>query len=492
MKRSIVAVALIAFAAASPAWAAPAATTTDQAHIAVIETGLLPAVVIAGRPTPTRTLAAEMAANHTPGVSIAFFENGAIRWTRTYGLADVAAGRPVTAETLFQAASISKPVSATAALRLAQDGKLNLDEDVNVRLRGWKVPATAFTAERKVTLRGLLSHTAGLSQHGFPGYPPGHALPTPAQVLSGQAPANTPAVVSEAKPGERWSYSGGGYVVAQVLMTDVTGRAYPDLMRDLVLRPAGMTHSAYAQPLPDAMAGQAATGYFANGQPLPGGRYAYPELAPAGLWTNPSDLAHFAIALQNAYAGSSDRLLKPATARMMLTRGMGDFGLGLNVGPAGGPAMFEHGGSNQGFQSEMRAYLGGSRQGVVIMTNGDGGLVLIGEIVRAVAQTYGWAGQGPETRVVLSVPQAELATDAGDYVVAGVATLTVSAPGDGRLLVLAPPLGPKPFELLSDRPGHFFVLESGVTMEFIRDAAGAVSSARIGGPYGAYDAPRKR
>jgi CubicO group peptidase (beta-lactamase class C family) len=431
MKRSIVAVALIAFAAASPAWAAPAATTTDQAHIAVIETGLLPAVVIAGRPTPTRTLAAEMAANHTPGVSIAFFENGAIRWTRTYGLADVAAGRPVTAETLFQAASISKPVSATAALRLAQDGKLNLDEDVNVRLRGWKVPATAFTAERKVTLRGLLSHTAGLSQHGFPGYPPGHALPTPAQVLS-------------------------------------------------------------AQPLPDAMAGQAATGYFANGQPLPGGRYAYPELAPAGLWTNPSDLAHFAIALQNAYAGSSDRLLKPATARMMLTRGMGDFGLGLNVGPAGGPAMFEHGGSNQGFQSEMRAYLGGSRQGVVIMTNGDGGLVLIGEIVRAVAQTYGWAGQGPETRVVLSVPQAELATDAGDYVVAGVATLTVSAPGDGRLLVLAPPLGPKPFELLSDRPGHFFVLESGVTMEFIRDAAGAVSSARIGGPYGAYDAPRKR
>jgi CubicO group peptidase (beta-lactamase class C family) len=149
-------------------------------------------------------------------------------------------------------------------------------------------------------LRGLLSHTAGLTVPGFPGYPPGQPLPDVVQILNGQAPANTPAVASFIRPGEKWVYSGGGYVAAQLPMTETTGKAFPDLMDALVLRPAGMTRSTYAQPLPAGRAGEAATGYFANGQPLPGGRYAYPELAPAGLWTTPSDLARFAITLQDA------------------------------------------------------------------------------------------------------------------------------------------------------------------------------------------------
>ena len=171
-------------------------TAEDRVHIAAIERDLPPAVTIKGRPAPlAESLAERMSATKTPGVSIAFFEDGRIRWTRTYGFADVAARRPVTPETLFQAASISKPVTAMAALRLVQDGRLDLDADINSRLTEWRVPASGFTAERKVTLRELLSHTAGLTVHGFEGYPPGQALPSAVQILEGRAPANSPPVV---------------------------------------------------------------------------------------------------------------------------------------------------------------------------------------------------------------------------------------------------------------------------------------------------------
>ncbi|MDP3854109.1 serine hydrolase [Phenylobacterium sp.] len=488
MKSLIVAVALLALVA-GPTRAQPS-SAEDRAHIAAIENGLLPAVVIKGRPFPAATLDGRMRATKTPGVSIAFFEDGRIRWTRTYGLADVASGRPVTAETLFQAASISKPVAATAALRLMQDGRLSLDDDVNMQLKDWRLPDSAFTADRKVTLRGLLSHTAGLTVSGFPGYPPGGALPEVVQILNGQAPANTRAVISNAVPGARWSYSGGGYTVVQQMMTEATGKPFPDVMRDLVLKPAGMSRSTFAQPLPESLGGQAATGYLANGQPLPGLRYAHPELAAAGLWTTPSDLARFAIALQNAHAGSSRKILNQATARTMLTRQMSNYGLGPNLGPAEGPAMFQHGGSNQGFRSELRAFTSGSRQGVVIMANGDGADVLIGEIRRAVAQAYGWKGSGPEERTVVQVEPTVLSTYLGLYEVPGLTTLNVTA-ADGRLYVAASALGPDSRELLAASPAKFFVLENGVTIEFVKDAQGVATTAKIGGPFGAYEATRK-
>lgn len=488
MKSFVVAVALLAFGAC-PTMAQPG-SAQDHARIAAIENGLLPAVVIKGRPLPVGTLDARMQATKTPGVSIAFFEDGHIRWTRTYGLADVASGRPVTAETLFQAASISKPVAATAALRLVQEGRLNLDNDINTQLKDWKLPDSAFTADRKVTLRGLLSHTAGLTVSGFPGYRPGDALPGVVQILNGQAPANTPAVVSNAMPGARWSYSGGGYTVVQQMMTEATGKPFPDLMRDLVFKPAGMSRSTFAQPLPESRGGEAATGYLANGQPLPGLRYAHPELAAAGLWTTPSDLARFAIALQNAHAGSSSKMLNQATVRTMLTRQLGNYGLGPNLGPSEGPAMFQHGGSNQGFRSELRAFTGGSRQGVVIMANGDGADVLIGEIRRAVAQVYGWKGSGPEERSIVQVEPAVLSSYLGLYEVPGLTTLNVTA-ASGRLYVVASALGPDSRELLAASPAKFFVLENGVTIEFVKDSQGRVTTARIGGPFGTYEAARK-
>ena len=465
-------------------------TPEDQAHIAAIERDLPPAVVIKGRPAPAiESLAERMAATRTPGVSIAFFEDGRIRWTRTYGLADVASRRPVTPATLFQAASVSKPVTAMAALRLVQEGQLDLDEDVNARLTAWKVPASPFTAERKATLRGLLSHTAGLTVHGFDGYGPGKALPDAVEILEGRPPANSPPVVSDARPGERWVYSGGGYVVAQLLMTETTGTAFPDLMRDLVLRPAHMASSTYAQPLPAALVAAAATGYLADGEPLPGGRNSYPELGPAGLWTTPSDLARFAITLQEAFAGQSQTILDTATARLMLTPQINNFGLGLFLSPPGEPAWFEHGGDNLGFHAEMFAFTGGRREGVAIMTNGEGGRVLIPEILRAVAKTYGWSHARTEVRDLALLSPAELAALTGVYEIPGVARLTVTSDG-GKLYLSALPLGPAPLELLPQTPSRFFMLSNGVTVEFIKDATGVPGKLAISGQFGDFQATR--
>lgn len=381
--------ALAASLALSGVAAAQPLSPTDRAHIAAIESKVKSA---AGGEA---SLTARMAALKVPGVSIAFFENGRISWTRAYGVADVASARPVTPETLFQAASMSKALAATAALRLVEQGKLDLDQDVNQRLVAWKVPPSPLTAIDKVTLRGLLSHTAGLSVHGFPGYEAGKPTPSLVQILSGAAPANTPAIVSESRPGEKWSYSGGGYTVAQLLMTETTGEPYPALVKRLVLQPAGMTSSTLDQPLPPPMRAHAASGYYANGSPVTGQFHTYPEYAAAGLWTTPSDYARFAIALQDAYAARSQRLLKAATAKIMMTPVLNAYGLGVDTHLRGGRPTFEHGGSNEGFQCYFLAFLDGSRQGVVIMTNSDAGFRLNQEILQAVVDAYGWGASTP-------------------------------------------------------------------------------------------------
>jgi CubicO group peptidase (beta-lactamase class C family) len=472
----------------APAVAGPL-TAADRAHIAAIESGLVPPVVIKGRPPPVNTLAKRMAETKVPGVSIAFFDRGRVVWAKGYGLADVASGRPVTPDTMFQAGSISKPLAATAALRLVEAGRLDLDQDVNARLRAWQVPQNAFTAEQKVTLRRLLSHGAGLTVHGFPGYARDEPVPTTVQILSGQAPANSAPVVVETVPGSNWAYSGGGYVVTQLLLTETTGLSFPALMREQVLDPAGMAHSTYEQPLPEALHGAAATGYRANGEPVAGSWHVYPEMAAAGLWTTPSDLARWAIAIQADYAGRAHRLLSPAMARQMLSHQIGPWGLGVQLTDQDGTQRFGHGGDDQGFQNDLEAFITGSGQGVVIMTNGDAGNQLIAEILRAVARSYGWKALEPEKRSVVAVDPAILARYAGVYEIPSVAKLTVTFSG-GRLYVAAPVLAPQPFELMAQSPSQFFIQSLGMTLEFAADAGGAPTKINIAGPFGRYQATR--
>jgi len=389
--RFLTSIVAAAWLLAGGAFAAPSAT--DLAAIAAVESRITPMGSTEGK-----TLAARMAELKVPGVSVAFIEDGKVKWTRTYGVADVSDDRPVTPDTLFQAASMSKAVAAAGALRLVEQGRLDLDGDVNARLKTWQVPASPHTAAEKVTLRRLLSHSAGLTVSGFPGYAAGKPIPSDVQMLDGKPPANTPAVRSFEPPGRGYAYSGGGYTVAQLLMVEAGGQPFPKLLDRLILRPAGMRSSTFVQPLPQAVVRKAASAHDPKGAVIPGARHTYPEYAAAGLWTTPSDYGRFLIALQRAYSGEPRAILDRAPARTMLTPVLSGYGLGMIIEPRGQRLAIQHSGGNEGFQCHSFAFLDGSRQGVVIMTNGSGGWRLAREVLAAMETAYGWdkAGKPPE------------------------------------------------------------------------------------------------
>lgn len=326
-----------------------------------------------------------------PGVSIAVIQDGRVEWARGYGVTEAGGSQPVDTATLFQAASISKPIAAIAALRLVEQGRLALDEDINTRLVSWQVPENEYTREEKVTLRRILSHTAGVTVSGFRGYAQGEPVPTLRQVLAGTPPANSSEVRVGAVPGSAQRYSGGGYSVAQLLMSDVSGRSFADLMRELVLQPSRMVHSTFSQPLPAALASRAATGHGRDGAPMAGQWHVYPEQAAAGLWSTPSDLARLAIDVQRSAAGREGGVLSTSMTRQMVARHGGPYGLGFNVVGEGNGRIFRHSGSNMGFRAQLVAYTA-TGQGAVVMTNSDAGAELADEIMRSIAVTYGWPG----------------------------------------------------------------------------------------------------
>ena len=403
-------VRLVLVAALLAVAVAPAAQTHAE-RVARIERDLVPALVIENEEAEPVALEARMAELGVPGVSVAFFEGGEVVWTRAYGLADVEGGVPVTPETRFQAASISKPVAATAALDLVEGGRLALDGDVNETLTSWQVPASAHTADQPVTLRGLLTHTAGLTVHGFPGYGPDETVPSTAGILRGEG--NTDAVVVDQPPRTAYRYSGGGYTVMQLLVEDVTGRPLAGVMADRVLVPLGMTRSTYAQPLPEPLRAEAATGYRRDGAPVEGRFHTYPEGAAAGLWTTPTDLARWAIAIQRSLAGEPHPVLDAETVRQMVTPdSVGGHGLG--PGLPFDAAFFGHNGANEGFQCLLTAQLGGD-QGVAVMTNSDAGIRVAQDVVRTVAREYGWAHHEPIRKTSVALSGDRLAELAGRY-----------------------------------------------------------------------------
>jgi CubicO group peptidase (beta-lactamase class C family) len=439
---------------------APGPQALEQ-RIQRIQDGLLPAVLMKGAPVQTSKLADRMAALHVPGVSVAVIHDGAIEWARGFGVTKIG-GTPVTPDTLFQAASISKSVTALAVLRLVQAGKLDLDTDVNRYLKTWKVPDNEFTAKTKVTLRELLTHTAGMTVHGFPGYAAGAPVPTLVQVLNGEKPANTPAIRVDTTPGTMWRYSGGGYVIVQQLLEDVTGKPFPKLMQEMVLGPIGMTRSTYEQPLPAARLSEAAMAYRQDGQPVVGGPHTYPEMAPAGLWTTPSDLARYAMEVQKSLGGKSDRVLSAAMARQMVRPGMNNWGLGPETGGGKDHPYFTHSGANEGFQCDFVAYDNGD--GAVIMTNSDAGGQLATEILRTIAYEYKWPDFQPTEQTVTQADPKVLDRYVGGYSLSPGAVLTVTREGDQMYAQLT---GQPRLEIFpkSDREFFLKVVDAQLTFE---------------------------
>lgn len=435
-------------------------------RIARIEQGLRGPVAVRGESGHTMALAERMRTWNVPGVSIAVVNEGRIEWARGYGVTEAGKAQRVTVNTLFQAASISKLVTATGALALAERGKLNLDQDVNQVLNSWKIPASPELQQSPVTLRRLLSHTAGTTVEGLDGYAADGPVPALLDVLDGRPPAHSAPVRVDAVPGSAYRYSGGGYAIVQLLMSERGGSSFASAIGDTVLKPVGMTRSTFSLP----EAGNAAAGHDLQGDTVGGRWHIYPELAAAGLWSTPTDLAKLMVALQRSAAGRPHALLSAATMKQMMTPVSGEYGLGLELDHEGPDPTFAHSGSNLGYKAMLFAYVGKGK-GAVVMTNGDYGSMLIDEILRAIAQEYGWKDYRQRARRAVAYPK-HLERYAGQYSINGL-PLTVTAE-HGKLFAESAPLGPQRLELIPEGEGKFFMREKASTISFAVNGAAPV------------------
>jgi CubicO group peptidase (beta-lactamase class C family) len=449
---------------------AATAQTTNEAQMhreQAVEANLHYLSMIKGHPDPGMSLVDQMSRLHVPGVSIAVIHDKRIDWSKGYGVVR-RGGPPVSDSTLFSAASMSKPVTAMAVLRLAQQGRVALDADVNTCLKSWKVPANQFTSDHPVTARELLSHTSGIGTHGGMIYDPDKGVPSVLEILEGKPPATTPPVRVEAEPGQKYAYANGGYLILELLITDVTGKSFADAMSELVLKPIGMNDSTFQAPLPPAKAATAASSYDENGAGgYPAAHFVEPNAAAGGLWTTAIDYAKFVIELEKEYTGESHLVLNQTMARAMVTAGIGPsksirWGLGVRVGGTAPNVYFEHGGSAM-YQSDMVGYPSGD--GVVVLTSGGGGGPLSDQIVRSVAQAYGWPDFQRVEHTQVSVDPSKLARYAGTY-----DFMKVTLQGSNLMAEI--PLGSKAQELLPETDTQFFLRDAGTRIIFDVNAEG--------------------
>ena len=459
--------------------AAPAQTRTAVDYMAAIEGAKSPA---GPNDLGGLTIAELMARFNVPGVSIAVIRDHQIHWAKGYGIADVTTGAPVNTETMFQAASMSKPVAAMAVLRAVQDGLFTLDDDINKILTSWKLDGGEFTKERPVTPRMLTSHTSGLGDgFGFPGYDPSDTVPTVVQILQGHRHSNVGVLFMERPPMSLMEYSGGGVTLMQQALSDVRKRPFADIMRDNVLRPIGMTRSTYEQPLPPSFDRNAARAHSGDGKSMGAKWHVYPEMAAAGLWTTPSDLARFLIDVERSATGQSNRVLSRALAQEMLSPvGVGDYAVGFSIGKIGQGWYFSHGGANWGFRATMIAHKV-KGYGLVIMTNADQGGTVASELSRRVQLAYEWdsfaqpAPRGyrpPVERVEVTVAEDVLRAYVGEYQVAPQRSLTITLE-NGHLQVQ--PTGQSKATMFAEAQDLFFLRVANAQIRFTRAPSGEVT-----------------
>lgn len=400
-----------------------------EEKITQVESNLIDAVQIENISPVKWTLAERMKFYHANGISITVIKDYKIEWTKSYGWADSLEQRPVTSITRFQAGSNSKSLNAIGVLKLVQDGKVNLNEDINKYLKTWKFPYDTLSKGKKITVANLLSHTAGITIHGFPGYKIGDTIPTLTQILDGQKPANTKAVRSMYEPSLKYQYSGGGTTISQLIIQDVTGQLYDEYMWNNILKPMGMTNSSYTQPPTKKVERFLATGYYNDGKPVKGKYHIYPEQAAAGLWTTSNDLAKYVIETQLSLEGKSQKVLNKETTMLRLTPYVdSSSALGVFILNKGGVKYFNHGGVDEGFVSQyVGSFEGGN--GVVVMTN-TYNTALFNEIIYSVASTYNWKNYSPEVRKTTTPPDTLIASYIGKYILES-DTLAIIKKSDG-------------------------------------------------------------
>ena len=450
-----------------------------ETRIRRIASSLLPETAFEGEYAAPAPLADRMNFYHTPGVSLAIIDNFEVAWAGGFGVRRAGTGRPVDRRTLFQAGSISKPVFALAVMRLVEQGRLDLDEDVSRYLAAWQIPGRDGWRPR-LTLRHLLSHSAGVTVDGFPGYPAGAPVPSLVQVLNGEPPANTPPILANSLPGLQYRYSGGGFTLAQQAFTDVLGEPFPDSLQRLVFEPLDLHDSTYQQPLPANRAEQAATAHIYTGLPLPGGWHTYPEMAAAGLWTTPTDLAIIGVELLQVLNGQKPpALVRRETIEAMLqpqlpgqVAGQDYYvGLGFFCGGNGQDSWFGHRGSDEGFISVLQVYkhLG---KGLVVMLNSNE-WKLRDEIVRAIAREFDLPDVFPPEKPSGPVTTGAPAAFTGIYHTKAGASFTITSTDGGLALTFA---GQLPLHLYPASEMEFFARALNLSVTFEKDSQGRISA----------------
>jgi CubicO group peptidase (beta-lactamase class C family) len=445
-----------------------------QSKIEKIENGLLPPIPVKDR--FKWNIYERMKRHNVPGISVAVINNFKVEWAKGYGVSEKETKSSVTETTLFQAASISKPVAALAALKKVQEGKLSLYEDINNKLISWKLPSNEFTNKKKVTLKHLLNHSGGVTVHGFRGYSINEAVPTLPQLLDGDSPSNSAPIRVDILPGMRFRYAGGGYCILQQALIDIEKNNFPEIMRETVLAPLEMNNSTYEQPLPPEKIHKAAAGYRLDGNAVEGKRHTYPEMAAAGLWTTPRDLARFAIEIQLSLKNKSNRVLSKELVDEMLTPFVSStMGLGLALQKQGDTVYFSHGGANEGFRCYLIAHKD-KGYGAAIMTNSDNGGSLYTEILRGIAAAYNWENFLPEEVEIIELALEKTDTFKGRYLISLDEVVTVTA-DEGRVF-LAGTYDEKS-EIFPVSEKEFVGPEAGARFTFALDDQGAVTDLKI-------------
>ncbi len=418
-----------------------AAPVIDRStEIDAIESTLIPAIQRLGHEGKPQSIAQRMQHHHVPGISVAVVKDGEIRWAKAYGVADSTTGAPANDETLFQAASISKPMASLGTMALAEKGTVNLDADVNAYLTSWKLPQNNFTSSAPVTLRALLSHLGGATVTGYPGYRQTDPLPTLVQILNGDG--NIPAVEIDQAPGSSFRYSGGGYNVAQQAIEDASGQRFAKIMQNQLLNPLDMNRSTYDILIPATANQNISSAHDEQGRVIEGGWRNYPESAGGGLWSTPSDLARVIMHLQQIMAGRPGGIVTAESLSAMLTPTIaGAYGMGFSLYEEGAEKMFGHTGTNEGFKAAWWGFVHRG-EGYVILTNGRNGGELIRELESALSDYYDWGFAYPVIREIELTP-AEIKEHTGVYGHDGNEPQTMQITRNGNVLLVRISLGKK-------------------------------------------------
>jgi CubicO group peptidase (beta-lactamase class C family) len=469
-----------------------AADREDAAIQAALANGLRPSVLQPNAALPHWSLQQRMAQHHVPGVAIAVLRDGTLVHSAGYGTRQAGTHDAVNADTLFSVGSVSKVVTAATTLRLAADGKLALDQDINSYLRSWKVPASATVPAPQLTLRMLMSHTSGLGVHGFADYLPGEPLPTLVQTLDGIAPAKNKPIRLNHTPGERGDYSGGGVMVEQQVLEDATGQPLDVIARTQVFVPLGMQRSRYSDPQPGT--DNIAKAHDGDGAltALPRGWQSFPEQGASGLWTSANDLAAFVAALTASYRGQGSFLPRAIATDMMTEVSPSWHGLGPRLDGTGQTRIFHHGGSNDSYRAWIEGYLE-TGDGFVILTNGENGAELAAEIRNALSDAIGRGVNPPVRTVALDLREPRYADYAGVFErddaipmdqrraladIFDIPALQVKvANGEVRVGVAGTP---RDGQVLPLTPNRFVSPDiDGLQIEFHRDARGQVNALTV-------------